>query len=185
MISITDYPVHQTEADRWGTDAELFKQLKVAFGESLSKADTVFRYLNRPLPKGVKPDDLIDCSAALPEPLTIDQLGERAGKTAEEIQERIESRFLYEEYKAGTDSKGRPKFYWSQIGEWLTCELLTVNKAAEIHDVDRRTLKKHVERKLRLEHIFDPLTDKQGGGEYQLFWPDDIEFICKNDIKTR
>lgn len=185
MISITDYPVHDSQAARFGNDADLFSVLNIDYGKTVSTADRVFRYLNRPLPEGAKPSDLVDCAKVLPKPLTVEQLAKKAGKSVSEIEERIEKRFLFEDYTGGgTDSKGRTKYYWSQVQQYLSCELLTVNKAAEMYDVDRRTLKKYLQRKLDQKHIYEPLTDQQGGREYSLYWPDDLEFVCKNDIKS-
>ena len=185
MISITDYPVHDSQAARFGNDADLFSVLGIDYGQTVSTADRVFKYLNRPLPEGAKSSDPVDCTKVLPKPLTVEQLAKKAGKTVAEIEERIEKRFLYEDYAAGgTDSKGRTKYYWSQVERYLTCELLTVNKAAEIHDIDRRTLKKHLQRKLEKQYIFEPLHDQQGGRTYELWWPDDIAHTVKNDIRA-
>ena len=185
MIKISDYEVHESERERWGEDHDLFQQLRVEIGSTTAKAEKVFQYLNRPLPKDIKPDDAIDVSDVLPKPLTIEQLAERAGRDVTEIEERIESQYLHEEYSAGDDEQGRPMFYWSQISTNLTCELLTINAAAEKYGVDRRTLKKYVNDQLAKELIFDPLIEKSGGRFYRKFWPGDIEFIVNNEIKKQ
>lgn len=175
MKNISEYDVHPSQRERWGVDAQLFSELDIDYDDCETTADRIFKHLNRPLPEGIKPGDKIDCSEILPKPITIEEIAERANKSVEDIKARFASREAEEYISQGKNKAGEYVYFWSRVSEYATTELLTINRAAELHDIDRRTMKRYVMRELEKNHIFDPIIDKQGGREYELYWPDDLQ----------
>lgn len=175
MIKIEDYPVHQSEAERWKSH-QLANDLH-AFNNQAS-ADNVFRYLNRPLPDGVQESDLIDCSAALPELVTLEQMADKAGIDLEEAQYRYDNS-CGEDYRQGENRDGDWLFYWEECEGWLKEELLSVNRIAGLYGTDRRTVKRKLEAELesRFCRIGPPVIQKQGTREFTLWWESAVQEV--------
>lgn len=175
LIKISDYPVHESEAERW-------KSYRMASDlhpfNNKATADTVFRYLNRPIPQGVQDSDLVDCSAALPELVTLEQMADRAGIDMEDAQFRYDHS-CGEDYHQGKNKNGEWLFYWEECERWLKEELLSVNKIADLYGIDRRTVKKKLHQELasRFCRIGPPVVQQQGTREFTLWWESCVDKV--------
>ena len=176
MLKIQDYEVYPEEKERWGVDPLIMDEL-YAYNNS-AEAKHVFRYLNRPLPEGVRPDELVDCSTALPEMMTVPQMAERAGISVEEALLRMGT---FIEDAAGVTDDGEQLFYWESRKKDLTEELLTVNAISERYGIDRRTIKKHIAN--AKWNISGAIVFTQGSREYPHYWITEVETVLAPLIK--
>lgn len=171
MLNISDYPVHETEKQRWGNCAHLANDL-MAFNDRAS-ADRVFKYLNRPLPDDVRPDDQVDVSVLMPPIFTAAEIAEKSGKSIDQVNAWVD------EYSdgfdiGGQDSDGNYLYYWENLERELSPELITVNKASEAYTIDKRTAKKRLQAAVNKGTCTPPVTKHEGGREYSYYRADDV-----------